>query len=70
MILHATLRIDMKMRGGSLTLVAGPGIVVDADSLTLRYTDVKIRPSAAPGAPVILHVQLAGRMRCGVIETR
>jgi hypothetical protein len=45
-------------------------IVVDPDSLTVRYTDVEIRPSAEPAAPVKLHVQLAGRMRYGRIETR
>jgi hypothetical protein len=69
-IIHDTLRIDMKMRGGSLVMVAGPGIVVDADSLTVRYTDIQIRPSAEPGVPVSLRVQLAGRMRYGWIEVR
>jgi hypothetical protein len=67
---HDALRIDMNMRGGSLILVAGPGIVVDADSLTVRYTDVKISPGADPGEPVVLRVQLAGRMRYGRIEVR
>jgi hypothetical protein len=69
-ITHGTLRIDMKMRGGSLTLVAGPGIVVDADHLRVRYTDVEMRPSAEPGAAVILRVVLAGRMRYGRIEVQ
>ena len=69
-IIHDTLCVDMRMRGGSLILAAGPGIVVDADSLTVRYTDVEIRPSADPGVPVRLRVQLAGRMRYGRIEVR
>ncbi len=69
-IVHDTLRIDMNMRGGSLILVAGPGIVVDVDSLAATYTDVDIRPSAGPGAPVILRVRLAGRVRYGSIEAR
>jgi Domain of unknown function (DUF1707) len=69
-IMHDTLRIDLNMRGGSLVLLAGPGLVVDADLLTVRYADVKIRPGAEPGAPVILRVQLAGRMRYGWIEQR
>ena len=68
-ITHDTLRIDLNMRGGSLIL-AGPGLVVDADSLTVRYADVRIRPGAEPGAPVVLRVQLAGRMRYGWIEQR
>jgi DUF1707 SHOCT-like domain len=69
-IIDDTLRVDMKMRGGSLILAAGPGIVVDADSLTVRYTDVEISPSADPGVPDILRVRLAGRMRYGRIEVR
>jgi uncharacterized protein DUF1707 len=65
---HGTLLIDMKMRGGTLTLVAGPGIVVDAEGLTVRYTEVEMRPSAEPGVKVVLRVKLVGRMRYGRIE--
>ena len=67
---HDALRIDLNMRGGSLVLVAGPGLVVEADSLAVRYADVKIGPGAEPGAPVALRVHLAGRMRYGWIEQR
>jgi len=67
---HDTLLIDMKMRGGTLTLVAGPGVVVDADDLIVRYTEVEMRPSAEPGAKVVLRVRLVGRMRYGRIEVR
>jgi hypothetical protein len=69
-ILHGTLPIDMNVRGGSLILVAGPGIAVDADSLSVRYTDVQISPGSEPGVPVVLRVQLAGRMRYGRIEVQ
>ncbi|HEY6294433.1 MAG TPA: DUF1707 domain-containing protein [Streptosporangiaceae bacterium] len=67
---HGTLLIDMKMRGGTLTLVAGPGIVVDAEGLTVRYTEVEMRPSAEPGVKVVLRVKLVGRMRYGRIEVQ
>lgn len=67
---HDTLHIEVKMRGGSLTLVTGPGIVVDAVALATRYADVDIGPGAEAGAPVVLRVHLAGRMRYGVIATR
>ena len=67
---HDTLRLDLNMRGGSLVLVAGPGLVVDAEALTVRYADIRIRPAAEPGAPVVLRVQLVGRMRYGWIEQR
>jgi hypothetical protein len=69
-IVHDTLHIDMKMRGGSLILVTGPGMVVDAGSLTTRYADVIINTPAEPDAPVRLRIHLAGRMRYGYIEAR
>jgi Domain of unknown function (DUF1707) len=69
-ITHDTLRIDLHMRGGSLVLVTRPGVVVDAGSLRVRYTDVGIYPGPDSGAPVILRVWIAGRMRYGRIETR
>ena len=65
-----TLVIEMHMRGGSLILVTKPGIVVDANALAVRYTDVEIRPEAQPGAPMILRVVLTGRMRYGYVGTR
>jgi Domain of unknown function (DUF1707) len=69
-IVADTLLIDMHMRGGSLILVTRPGIVVDVYSLAVRYTDIEIGPDPNPGVPVILRVQLTGRMRYGYIGTR
>ena len=69
-IRHDTLHIEMKMRGGSLILVVGPGIVVDADSLVTRYTDVNIHLPTEPDTPVRLRIHLVGRMRYGYIEAR
>jgi hypothetical protein len=67
---HDTLRIDLNMRGGSLVLLARTGMIVTADALAVRYGDVDISPSAGPGVPVALRVQLAGRMRYGWVEAR
>ena len=69
-IRHGTLHVDMRMRGGSLILVVGPGIVVDANFLATRYTDVVIHPATEPGTPVRLRIHLVGRMRYGYIEAR
>ena len=69
-ITHDTLPVDLNVRGGSLILVAGPGIAVDADELAVRYTDIEIGPAAGHDARVALRVQLAGRMRYGRIGTR
>lgn len=63
------LLIELKMKGGSLVLVTRPGIVVDVDELDVRYTDVRVGPAPDPGAPVVLRVELTGRMRYGRIET-
>ena len=69
-IVDDTLVISMNVRGGSLILVVGPGIVVEADDLMVRYTDVEVHSDADPGVPVILRVRLAGRMRYGYVGTR
>jgi len=69
-IAHGTLHIDVNMRGGSLILVAGPSLVVDADALKVRYADIKLRPRAGPDGPVALRVRMVGRMRYGWIEQR
>ncbi len=67
---HDTLLIDLNMRGGSLVLVASPGLIVTADALVVRYGDMDISPVAEPGVPVTLRVQLAGRMRYGWVAAR
>jgi hypothetical protein len=69
-IRHDTLLIDMRMRGGSLALVIGPGMLVDADSLTAHFTDIELSTNVGPEAPIILQVRLAGRVRYGWIGTR
>ena len=69
-ITHATLLIQLNMRGGSLILVAGPDIVVNSDALAVRYTDVSIGSGGRRGTPALLRVELAGRMRNGWIEFR
>ena len=64
------LRIEMNMRGGSLLLITGPGMVVTAKYLVTRYTDLEIGPDPEPGRPTVLVVELVGRMRYGWIGAR
>lgn len=67
-ITQDTVRIEVDLGlGGDLTLVTRPGIVVDTDGLTGRLGDVKVSPVADPHWPVILRVELAGRIRGGGI---
>ncbi len=70
-ITHDTLHIEVDLRiGGNLTLVTGPGIVVDADDVTYSRGEIKVRPVAGPEAPVRLRVVLAGRSTGGDIVAR
>jgi len=69
-IVADTLVVEMDMRGGLLVLVTKPGVVVDADSLKVRYTDVDFRTGGESDVPVILRVRLTGRMKYGGIEVQ
>jgi hypothetical protein len=71
LITQDTLRIDVDLGlGGDLTLITRPGIVVDTDGLTGRLGEVKVRPSADAHSPVILRVELVGRVRGGGVVAR
>jgi hypothetical protein len=69
-ITRPLLRIDLNMRGGSLLLLTGRGMVVTANALVTRYTDLEIGPDPEPGEPARLVVELAGKMRYGWIGAR
>jgi hypothetical protein len=64
------LIIEMQVKGGDVELVLGPGMVVDANELSVRYTKLAISRDAADNAPETLYVRLVGRMRYGRITTR
>jgi hypothetical protein len=64
------LIIELRVRGGNVELVLAPGMVVDANELSVRYTKLTISRDAGGNAPETLRVRLAGRARHAVIETR
>jgi Domain of unknown function (DUF1707) len=64
------LIIELQVRGGNVELVLAPGMVVDANELSVRYTKLTISTDAGDNAPETLRVRLAGRARHAVIETR
>ncbi|MCF3130314.1 DUF1707 SHOCT-like domain-containing protein [Streptomyces olivochromogenes] len=68
-ITHDALRIDLDMRGGTLRLVTPPGVVVDTDALVLGYAKIKSRPAGDSGTPVLLRVEIHGRMSYGRVVT-
>lgn len=56
--------------GGDLLLITKPGILVTADDLNVRLGDIKIQDPSDPDTPVILRIELAGRIRGGGIVAR
>jgi Domain of unknown function (DUF1707) len=64
------LIIEMQVRGGHVVLVLAPGMVVDANGLSVRHSCLAISRDAGDGTPETLSVHLAGRMRHGRIDTR
>ena len=64
------LVIEMQVRGGDLELVLAPGMVVDANELSVRHTRLAISRDAGDNTPETLCVRLVGRMKHGRIDTR
>jgi class 3 adenylate cyclase len=64
------LRIDAQIRSGTLKLITRPGIVVDADDVTVKSGSVKVVPPPGPDAPVELRVKLSGRVGSGTISAK
>lgn len=69
-ITQDNLRIDMQMTGKTLTLITKPGIVVDADALTLVHSKVKFRQTPDPATPVTLRVELVGTKTHGRVVVK
>jgi len=64
------LVIELRVRGGNVELVLAPGMVVDANELAVRHTNLAISRDAGDDTPETLRVRLVGRMRHGRIDTR
>jgi hypothetical protein len=64
------LVIEMRVSGGHVELVLAPGMVVDANELSVRHGALAISRDAGDDTPEKLHVRLTGKMRHGRIDTR
>jgi hypothetical protein len=64
------LVIELRVRGGHVELVLAPGMVVDANELSVRYSNLAISRDAGDRTPETLRVHLTGTMRHGRIDTR
>jgi hypothetical protein len=66
-ITQPSLQIDADVGSGALTLVTKPGIVVDTDDVAVRSGGVMVRAPWGPDVPVILRIQVSGKVRSGHI---
>jgi hypothetical protein len=57
-------------RVGTVDLVLAPGMVVDANELAVRFTELAVSSDAGDDTPPALRVRLVGRMKHARIETR
>jgi hypothetical protein len=69
-ITQPSLQIDAEVRSGMLTLVTKPGIVVDADDVSVQSASVKVRAPGDPDVPTILRIHVSGAVRSGSITAR
>jgi Domain of unknown function (DUF1707) len=65
-----TLQIDVGVGGGNLTLITKPGIVVDADDVTVFGGNVKVKAPWVSGVPIVLRIEVTGRVAGGNITAR
>jgi class 3 adenylate cyclase len=64
------LRVDARIASGSLKLITRPGIVVDANEVTVGSGSVRVVPSAGAGVPLELRVKVSGRVASGSVSAR
>lgn len=65
-----SLQIDALVRGGNLTLITRPGIVVDTDEVAIIGGRVILREPPAPSVPVLLSVNVSGKVIGGNVRLR
>jgi hypothetical protein len=66
-ITQPLLRITAEVRGGALSLITKPGIVVDAGDMSMHGGGVTLPEPPDPGVPVLLRVEISGSVHGGAI---
>jgi hypothetical protein len=69
-ISYPTLPIEANLQGGNLILVVRPGIAVEANHLAMLGGNVKYGKGTDQQAPVVLRVQVSGRLLGGSVVVR
>jgi Domain of unknown function (DUF1707) len=62
-ITQPLLRITAEVTGGGLRLITRPGIMVDADDISLHGGSITLPEPPGPAVPVRLRVEIAGSVR-------
>jgi hypothetical protein len=65
-----SLPVSAEVMGGNLTLITKPGIVVETDEVALIGGNVKAREHPDDRGPVLLRVEVSGRITGGSIIVR
>jgi DUF1707 SHOCT-like domain len=65
-----TLHIDAEVSSGHITLITKPGIVVDADDVTVRSGRVKVLAPWGADVPALLRIDISGKCGSGQILAR
>jgi hypothetical protein len=69
-ILQPSLQIEADVSSGRLTLVTPPGVLVDTDEVQAENSYVTVRQAPGPDVPVILRIQVSGKVGDGHITAR
>jgi hypothetical protein len=69
-IVRPSLLLDAEVNAGRLTLVTKPGVVVDTDEVAAEGSYLKVRAHRGPEVPVILRIQVSGKVSGGHITAR
>jgi uncharacterized protein DUF1707 len=69
-ITNPVLELDAEVKSGSLVVLTRPGIELDTDDVAVRSGVVRVRPHRAADAPVILRIQVSGKVTSGTLQAR
>ena len=64
------LIVDLKVTGGTVELVLAPGMTLDANGLSAKFTALAIDRPSADDAPHTLHVRVVGKAKHANITAR
>ena len=68
LITEPVLEIDADLRGGNLNIITKPGVIVDANEVTMVGGNIIDRSGRMEPAPIVLSVHVEGKMTGGNIR--